>query len=109
MRIEIIRDACCAADDQRGPLDLKLDVSSTLPLRILIENIESAGFLQYSSSHTSLSGLVDGEAIVRVFSPSHDKKKAEYFVAPETPSSQVLKHGQLEFRFQHAARSRSSL
>jgi hypothetical protein len=67
--VRVLRDACCAQDDQLGPLETTYDVRPDATLRDFVTSVADSGFLQYSASHTSMLGFIDGKEFVRVFSP----------------------------------------
>jgi hypothetical protein len=99
MRIEISREACCAQDDQIGPLDLMLEIDPDCSLRDLVRRVVEKGFLQYSSTHTTMIGASGETEIVRVSSPYYINKEPEYFLNPDLPVSEVIKNGDIHFRF----------
>lgn len=100
MQIRVCREACCAADDQAGPLETVYGVSPEATLKELIDKIESSGFLQYSASHVALLGHVDGQPLVKVFSPYHlQGQPADYVVSPNQRLSGLLGADGLSFRF----------
>ena len=68
MRVQVLRDACCAQDDQLGPLEATFEVPQCATIGDLVSIIVESRFLQYSSSHTSLVGFVGEQPFVRVFS-----------------------------------------
>lgn len=99
MCIEITRQACCSQDDQMGPLEMTFDVQPNNSLRSLVAQVIERGFLQYSSTHTTMIGTADGIDIVRVNSPYYKNEQPEYLVDPELPISEVTKNGSIHFRF----------
>jgi hypothetical protein len=99
MKIEVLRDACCAADDQLGPLSMNLELDDEAPLQNLVELVVESGFLQYSSSHTSMLGHVKRAPVVRVHSPYYSKAKTQYLIASTTPIKEALPDGSIDFRF----------
>lgn len=60
MEVRVIREACCAADDQLGPLEAVYRLEDGATISDLLEQIRSSRFLQFSSTHDRLSGEVDG-------------------------------------------------
>jgi hypothetical protein len=100
MKIQVLREACCAQDDQLGPLEATYSVSDNATLGELVETIIESRFLQYSSSHTALLGEVRGVPVVKVFSPSHTGNRPAEFVASagQSVASTVGGHS-LQFRF----------
>lgn len=94
-KVEITRQAVCAADDQIGPLDLVLEVKSGESIRSLIERILANGFLQFSSSHNVISGFAGENEIARVFSSS----EVEYLISCDSPWVEHLPSKSMSFRF----------
>jgi hypothetical protein len=99
MRIEITRDACCAQDDQIGPLEMIFEIDPEALLRDLVTIVANAGFLQYSSSHVTMVGVAGKTEIARISSPYYTKKEPEYLLSQELSISEVLKNGQIHFQF----------
>jgi hypothetical protein len=99
MRIDITREAVCAADDQCGPLEMVAEIEPSGSIQDLVGVIESSRFLQFSSSHTSIVGFVGGIPVVRVFSPHHSRNKAEYFLPEHSGVAEVIGSGRLDFKF----------
>lgn len=99
MRIEITRQACCAQDDQIGPLEMMFDVDESNTLFDLVEQVVERRFLQYSSTHTTMIGAAGDIDIVRVSSPYYRNEQPEYLVNPDLPISEVIKNGSIHFRF----------
>lgn len=54
MKLEVIREACCAQDDQSGSLTLSLDISSGSQIWELAKAIGEANFLQFSTPNTDI-------------------------------------------------------
>ncbi|MEC5385713.1 hypothetical protein VVD49_08260 [Uliginosibacterium sp. H3] len=102
MKITVLRQACCAQDDQAGPLDMQFSIEPDATLASLIQEIARSGFLQYSSSHNRLTGEVDDIALVEVFSPwSVDAKPPEFRIDPQTSALALLDGKTLFFNFRH--------
>lgn len=100
MQVLVLRDACCAQDDQLGPLDASFNVSLNTTLGELISAVVESNFLQFSSSHVTLQGEVDGTAVVRVFSSFYlNGKDAEFFVSADQLASTIVGVSYLRFRF----------
>ncbi len=99
MRIEITRDACCAQDDQIGPLEMAFEVAPDALLRDLVTIVVNAGFLQYSSSHVTMVGFAGKTEIARISSPYYTKREPEYLLSPDLSISELLKNGQIHFQF----------
>ena len=100
MRVQVLRDACCAQDDQLGPLEATFELRQGASIGDLVSIIVESGFLQYSSSHTSLVGLVGEKPFVRVFSSYYAPNCAPEFVLPSGELvSTALGDQTIEFRF----------
>ena len=69
MKIRVARQACCAADDQVGPLDTVYRVEANASLSDLIKEIAQSGFLHFSSTHDRITGEFDGKRLVEVCAP----------------------------------------
>lgn len=98
--IRIDREACCAADDYRGPLTMTLRLRKSATLRKLAERIRDSRFLQftgtcpvaYGRSGTdqplfAIDSGVDGEAVLI------------YYADRDTPIRDAVANGKLSFRF----------
>ena len=100
MQIQVLREACCAQDDQLGPLEATYSVTSDTTLSELVATIVESRFLQYSSSHAALQADVAGTAVVRVFSPFYSNNRpAEFLADPGRLVESVLGKHPLQFRF----------
>jgi hypothetical protein len=100
MQIRVHRDACCAQDDQMGPLEAVYGVTSGTTFMELIVMIVESRFLQYSASHVTLLGEVAGTPVVRVFSSFYlPGREAEYMVDGSQMAASVVGTRPLEFRF----------
>ena len=95
--IEVTREAVCAADDQLNPLVLMVPVDDSERLRGLMARILSRPFLQFSSSHTCITGLACGEPLVRVHADAVSGHRFEFLVAPETTVTACLPDHRLTF------------
>lgn len=69
MQVKVLRQACCAADDQLGPLDAVFTVDEAASLAELVERIRAARFLQFSATHDRLFGEVGERCLVEVCAP----------------------------------------
>ena len=95
--VRVIRQACCAADDQVGPLEAHFLVEQGQPLSVLVERIAASRFLQFSSTHDRISGEVNGRDIVKM--PAPGGGPAVYHVDPGTPVALVIGEQALFFGF----------
>jgi len=95
MRMTVTRQAVCAADDQLSDLVIYLEISGGTTLRECIAHVERANFLQFSSNHSVLTGYLDGEPAVRIFSATNPEflMRAEMVIAPSTGTTN------LDFKF----------
>lgn len=69
MQFKVIRQACCSADDQAGPLDAVFELDGDASFGELVAQIITAGFLQFSSSHNRLSCELEERCLVEIFAP----------------------------------------
>lgn len=99
MEIQVSRQAVCAADDQRGPLEILIHVEPNSSIQEFVTVLENTKFLQFSSSHTSILGLCESVPVVRVFSPFFLQNQNQYFVPQNLSVSEAIKNGALYFKF----------
>ncbi|GLR25720.1 hypothetical protein [Limnobacter litoralis] len=99
MRIEITRQAVCAADDQTNPLEMYFEVDQNLTIQHLVNEIEAAKFLQFSSTHQSIVGHSGGVPIIKIHSPYHSSLGPEYLVPASIIASEIIQNGRVEFKF----------
>lgn len=67
MKVRILREACCAQDDQLGPLEAIYEMADGSSVKELVDAIEKSGFPQYSSSHLAMVGKANTAALFQVF------------------------------------------
>jgi len=100
VKIRVLREACCAQDDQLGPLETTCELVANATLSDLASAIVGSRFLQYSSSHTSLVGYVGERAVVALFSSCYlPGRNPEFVVSPTELVSTVVGDRPIEFRF----------
>ena len=99
MKITINREACCPQDDQLGPLDMMLEVTNTDDLESLAKNIGSSGFLQYSSSHTLISGYVGNQKILSMSSKYHTDGSSIYHAPKDSVALELIGSNEIFFRW----------
>ena len=100
MHVRVLRDACCAQDDQLGPLEATYELGPNATLREFVANVVDSGFLQYSGTHTSLVGFIEGKEFVRVFSPYYcNGRVSEFLVGPDQLAGDALGERGVDFRF----------
>ena len=97
VNIQVLRQACCAADDQLGPLTADYSIATDAPLSELIEQIRASRFLQFSSTHNRISGEANGQRLVDVF--SSEGPPPVFHVSPSMPVSTAVGDHMLSFRF----------
>ena len=95
----VLRDACCSQDDQLGPLEATYSFEPGATLADLVTSVVDSRFLQYSSSHTTLTGYIGGTEFVKVFSDLHlPGRTPAYVLASDTLLSNEIA-STVEFRF----------
>ena len=103
MKVTIFREACCYQDDQVGPLDAEFIVEANETFFSLIQKIINSGFLQFTSSHSRITGEIDERDLVEIFSTYDEKAgQIEFKVNPNTPAVDLLNEKVLSFYFHHA-------
>ena len=98
LQITVTREAVCGADDQTGLLTLAVQLPDTASLSALVDAVLAQGFLQFSSSHSMITGVASGMPLVRV----HDERvrmRAEYLESPHTPVRDCVPQGLIDFRW----------
>jgi hypothetical protein len=109
LQVRVLRDACCAQDDQLGPLESTYSFGPGATLADLVATVVHSRFLQYSSSHTTLTAFIGTKAIVRVFSDSHLPGRApEYLAASDTLLASAVAGSTVDFRFEHPQEAHAS-
>ena len=97
VKVQVHRQACCAADDQLGPLTADYSIAPDAPLSELIEQIRASCFLQFSSTHTCITGEANGRLLVEVFSA--EGPPPAFHVSPSLPVGSAIGGHTLHFRF----------
>jgi hypothetical protein len=97
--IEITRHAVCAADDQTNSLTLKIQVPGLESLQDLVTRIIGHSFLQFSSSHSTITGFASGQPIVRVHADFSCGHRPEFLIPPDTSVETCLPSKLLEFEW----------
>jgi hypothetical protein len=97
MQINVLREACCAADDQAGPLEATFDLDDNATLVELVEQIRASRFLQFSSTHNRISGEIDDVPLVEISAP--DGPAPVFYVSASAAVSNVIGNRTLHFRF----------
>ena len=96
--LKITREAVCLVDDFAGPLDMTVKWASDTSLRQVIERVAGSDFLQFSSTHGSITAVSGSRQLARV--TSHGS--IEYLVDPATPAKSCIETSGLDFRFRLA-------
>ena len=99
MKIRLLREACCGADDQAGPLDMTLDVDPSQSLEDFIQAVMRTHFLQFSSTRHTITGEVQDVPLVQVVALPGEPQRAVFLVAPSQPVGTLLREGLIDFRF----------
>ncbi|MBT3068387.1 hypothetical protein [Rhodoferax sp. U11-2br] len=95
MRLSLLRDSVCAADDYADDLEIDLDVSDELTLKDFLDQMLSTNYVQYSSSHMCL--VVKSAFDLALMIPAD--KEVIYLARPERRLSELTKDGKIEFSF----------
>lgn len=104
MKMNVTRQAVCAADDQLNELDMTVDVYRETTLADCVARIQGAHFLQFSSTQSGVTGYLDGRAVVRLFAT----RPAEYLVAPDFRVAGTAVVASLSFNFESPGAQPSS-
>lgn len=101
MKFHVSRQACCAQDDQIGPLELVYELGAEATLQDLTEAVIRSGFLQFTSTHSVMVGEVGNDALVRV-SDAHfgHAQGPQYLRAADILVRNLIGPGELHFRFE---------
>ena len=99
MKITIERDACCAADDAIGPLDIIIDRPESTTLQSLCEKIVKSRFLQFSSTSNITYGYASGRLLVSISGSSYGRDKIVYFVNKDESVKTLIPDGTLKFQW----------
>lgn len=97
----VYREAVCSADDQLGPLELTCMLPVDATLEQLVDAVRGAGFLQFSSTHRTITGRVGDAAVVCVHATCFSTR-ATYRIAPRTPLAVCMPSGTLTFAWSQA-------
>ncbi|WP_155403854.1 hypothetical protein [Variovorax paradoxus] len=104
MKIEVRRQACCAQDDQMGPLTQTFEMPDRCSIEDLVKAVAASRFLQFSSTHTALHCRIAGNEVAVVFSPHEVPAREPLFVvAPDTAVQSIATvDRKVEFVFDRA-------
>lgn len=102
MKISVLRQACCAQDDQIGPLEADYDVDETCRLNEFMDAVERSGFLQFSSTHAQMSCRIGGRKVGTVFGSGYlVRRKPVHAIDPATLIRDIPSDGAVEFVFEN--------
>lgn len=100
MKIMVVRQACCAQDDQIGPLEAEYDVDEKCRLDEFLDAVDRPGFLQFSSTHVRMSCRIGGRKVGTVFGSSYlVRRKPVCAIDPASLIRNILSEGAIEFVF----------
>jgi hypothetical protein len=100
VQVTVLREACCAQDDQLGPLEATYETKQSTTLGEFLAAIVESRFLQYSASHASLVAFVGDRPLARVFSAYYSPGRSAEFSVPSTSLVTDLVGNQaVHFRF----------
>lgn len=102
MKIMVVRQACCAQDDQIGPLEAEYDVDKKCRLDEFLDAVERSGFLQFSSTHARMSCRIGGRKVGTVFGSGYlVRRKPVHAIDPATLIRDIPSDGAVEFVFEN--------
>jgi hypothetical protein len=90
MKIEVRRQACCAQDDQMGPLAQTFEMPDRCSIQDLVNAVVASRFLQYSSTHTAMHCRIAGREVAVVFSPYEVPAREPLFVVASDAAVQSI-------------------
>ncbi|MET0328004.1 MAG: hypothetical protein ABW163_04465 [Luteimonas sp.] len=96
--VEVSRDAVCAADDQVNPLVIELRVPAGATLAQFAGTLLTQDFLQFSSTHRTITGFAIDRPVIRVHSGLF-RTRAEYLVPAGTSVATCIPDGRLDFQW----------
>ncbi len=99
MKIEVVREAVCLADDQLEPLELTLEFGADATLEDLVGELATGGFLHFSSTLRTLVGR-SGEASLLKAGSRWGSLAVEYLLAADTRLAVAAPDGVIDFRFE---------
>ncbi|WP_371436612.1 hypothetical protein [Polaromonas sp.] len=88
MKVKVHREACCAQDDQLGPLENNFELADDCTVADFIDAVVSSRFLQFSSTLTRMVCRVADKEFAILFSP-HEAPARE-------PQFRVSPHGAIK-------------
>lgn len=104
MKLMVVREACCAQDDQIGPLVMRLELPQACRLDEFLAEVERSGFLQFSSTHTRMTCRMGATEVAQVFTPHRLFARAPLFLVPRKAQIAALAGvSPVEFLFRHEA------
>jgi hypothetical protein len=83
-----------------GPLEYTCELPLDARVSDLVSAVISSGFLQYSSTHTTLTGFIGDTPFVTVFSEYYmPGRPPEYAIPAMEPMAPLINGQTLKFRF----------
>lgn len=90
MNIVVTREACCAQDDQLGPLTLNLELSDSVSIQELAKIIGESGFLQFSGTHNIITVFTGEIKLFNIPSLAGNDVFVEYFASKTEIASDFI-------------------
>jgi hypothetical protein len=97
MKIKLSRQACCAQDDQAGPLETYIELPEESKIWELAQIVGESNFLQFSSSHNILNAFCAGKMLFSIPEIGYHKSIVVYAVGRDDPLSIHLEEQEVEF------------
>ena len=95
MKLRLIRDAVCAADDYLNDSALEMDVPAEITVREFLTRVLNLGYLQYSSSHQCLAAKSDFPFALVL----PEQREIVYLVGKDEPLANFISGGEVQFTF----------
>ena len=99
MNVKITRQACCAQDDQLGPLTLNLELPESSTIQDLAKSLGESGFLQFSSTHNLIVAYSAAVELLSIPSLSNEPCSVEYAVNKFELAESYIKNGLVECKW----------
>lgn len=97
IKFKVVRQACCAADDQLNSLEAEFEISPDASFAELVTQIIRSGFLQFSSTHTCLFGEIEGSCVVKIDASSI--KAPVFYIDQQRAAFSIVGNKTLYFNF----------
>ena len=95
MKLRLIRDAVCAADDYLNDSALEMDVPAEITVREFLTRVLNSGYLQYSSSHQCLTAKSSFPFALVL----PEQREIVYLVGEDELLANCVSGGKVEFTF----------